>query len=149
MAQEEILPLYDLTVRVEGSTRYLFDPIRKKEVAGTREEYVRQCLIKFLADEKKVPTGLMSVEKGTRFNTMLRRYDLVIYDRNGAPILCAECKAPEIKIREETFRQLAVYNANLNVKYLLITNGKTLLSFVISESGEYVQVARLPIFDKW
>ena len=34
-----------------------------------------------------------------------------------------ECKAPKIKINQNTFDQIAQYNLVLNANYLMVTNG--------------------------
>jgi hypothetical protein len=101
----------------------IFDPIRKKYVALTPEEQVRQQLICFLLHERGFPAGLMMVEYALKVNGMSRRCDIVACARSGAPLLLAECKAPDVRIGNETFAQAARYNISLRVPYLAITNG--------------------------
>ena len=69
------------------------------------------------------PLALMAVEKIVKVNGLSQRADVVIYDRTGAPWLIAECKAPSVKISQETFLQAARYNFSLQVAHVLLTNG--------------------------
>jgi hypothetical protein len=101
----------------------IYDEVRKKWIALTPEEWVRQHLIHYLRDHLGYPGSLMAVEKSLRYNGMTRRSDLVVFGRDSAPLLLAECKAPGIKIDGKTFDQAARYNLQYQVPYLLVTNG--------------------------
>jgi hypothetical protein len=101
----------------------IFDPIRKKYVALTPEEQVRQKFIGFLLHERNFPAGLMMVEHALKVNGMRRRCDIVACSRSGAPLLLVECKAPGVSLSNDTFAQAARYNITLRVPYLAITNG--------------------------
>ena len=92
-------------------------------MALTPEEWVRQHYIEFLVQEKKFPRSLMAVEKGLIYNRMQKRGDVVAYDNTGTPLLIVECKAPEVKINQGVFDQIARYNMTLQVPYLAVTNG--------------------------
>ena len=94
-----------------------------KYLVLTPEEWVRQHLIQFLIQDNGYPAGLLAIESMVKYNSMNRRSDLVAYNRKGEPILLAECKAPNVKIKQEAFDQIARYNVSLGVKYLIVTNG--------------------------
>jgi len=66
---------------------------------------------------------LMAVEKKILVNQNLRRFDLLIYTRNGQPHLIAEFKAPGVKITQETFDQVVRYNMALKVEKVVVSNG--------------------------
>jgi len=66
---------------------------------------------------------LIAVEKGLKVNKMFRRTDIVLHNSLGEALMIVECKAPEVRISQETFDQAARYNISLKVKYLAITNG--------------------------
>ncbi|MCF8267801.1 MAG: type I restriction enzyme HsdR N-terminal domain-containing protein [Ignavibacteriales bacterium] len=101
----------------------IFDRWRKKYVALTPEEWVRQNFVMFLVEEKTFPGSLMSLEKGLQVEGRTKRTDIVAYNRQGKPLLIVECKAPEVKITESVFDQIVRYNMSLQVNYIVVTNG--------------------------
>lgn len=123
------LPIYELRTQSEGDQTLVWDLVRKKWLVLTPEEHVRQCLTLYLTSEKGVPTGLISLEKGLRVDRRRKRYDLLVYDRNGDPLLACECKAPYVPLDQNAALQLAVYNSELKAPFLLWTNGQHLLFY--------------------
>ncbi|MCE3279437.1 MAG: restriction endonuclease subunit [Bacteroidetes bacterium] len=121
--QELNLPTYKFRLKEQDDLVYVFDTIRKKFVVLTPEEWVRQNFIQFLVSEKKYPASLVSVEVGLKYNQLQKRADVLIYNKFGQPYLMIECKAPEVKISQETFHQIAAYNMSFKVSYLIVTNG--------------------------
>ncbi len=101
----------------------IFDIIRKKFILLTPEEWVRQHVVWFLIEEKKYPKSLVNVEKVITLNGLTKRYDIVVYNKNGSIEILVECKAPSVKIDQTTFDQIARYNMVLNANYLMVTNG--------------------------
>jgi hypothetical protein len=121
------LNLPEYTFRLQRSAKgvQIFDAIRKKFVALTPEEWVRQNFIQYLVEEKKYPVSLIAVETGLKYNRLQKRSDITIYDRKGVLWMIIECKAPEVKISQATFDQIATYNMSGKTKtrYLGVTNG--------------------------
>lgn len=115
-------PKYDFCIN-NNPTPKIFDFIRKKYVALTPEEWVRQNFLKFLVQEKKYPPTLIYLEKSLRMGKMSKRCDAVVYDNKANPLMILEFKAPQIALTQNVFDQIARYNATLQVKYLIITNG--------------------------
>lgn len=101
----------------------IFDIIRKKFILLTPEEWVRQHVVWFLIEEKKYTKSLVNVEKVITLNGLTKRYDIVVYNKNGSIEILVECKAPSVKIDQTTFDQIARYNMVLNANYLMVTNG--------------------------
>jgi hypothetical protein len=101
----------------------IFDEIRKKFIILTPEEWVRQHVVQFLLDEKKYPKSLINVEKVLKVNGLRKRYDVVVFNSDGSIFILIECKAPEIKISQATFDQIARYNMTMNSEFLMVTNG--------------------------
>ena len=101
----------------------IFDEIRKKFIILTPEEWVRQHVVQFLLQDKSYPKSYINVEKLIKINNLNKRYDVVVYQPNGEFFLLIECKAPEVKIAQQTFDQIARYNLVLKAKYLMVTNG--------------------------
>lgn len=112
-----------LSIKAINGKQCIFDTSRKKYVVLTPEEWVRQNCVAYLRDHKGFPGSLLVVEKGIKVNTREFRYDIVAYNRKTEPVLLVECKAPEVKIDQKAFDQIAVYNIKLKVPYLLVSNG--------------------------
>lgn len=118
------LPTYLFTIKEDKGKKFIFDEIRRRYVSLTPEEWVRQHIVKFLSGEKNYPMQLISVEKGFSRNRMTKRYDLLVYDREGNPLMIVECKAPTVEINQKAFDQATLYNQNYFAKYVLVTNGQ-------------------------
>lgn len=116
-------PTYSFRIKNSENKPFIFDPIRKKFVVLQPEEWVRQHCIQFLIQEKKYPKSLINVEKELTLNNLKKRYDIVIFKPNGNITLIVECKAPNVKIDQVTFDQIARYNLSLNSDFLMVTNG--------------------------
>jgi type I site-specific restriction endonuclease len=101
----------------------VFDYWRKKFVVLTPEEWIRQQFLAFLADEMGYPRSLMAVEKAIQINRMSKRFDAVVYDRQGKPVMLIEFKSSKVELSQKTMEQAARYNLGLKVPYLLISNG--------------------------
>ena len=121
--EELNLPSYNFNIKLEGQRKLIFDSIRKKYVVLTPEEWVRQNFISYLVEMKNYPKGLIAVEKKVDVNRMPQRSDIVLYNNKAIPVMIVECKAPGVKISQKTFNQIARYNMNLQVPYLVVTNG--------------------------
>ena len=117
------LPTYQFKLKNDGARTQIFDSIRKKYVALTPEEWVRQNFLQYLIQDKNFPSSLIAVEVGLKYNQLQKRLDVLVYDKQGSPYLMVECKAPEVKITQEVFDQIARYNMIFKVKYLVVSNG--------------------------
>ena len=117
------LPDYEFRIFTRDDQTYIFDPFRKKNVILTPEEWVRQNFLQYLLKEKNYPESLISVEMGFRLNKLIKRGDIVVFNRQGNPLLLIECKAPSVKISQKAFNQIARYNMTMKVGFLIVTNG--------------------------
>lgn len=109
--------------RLNGKRKEVFDPVRKKYVLLSPEEEVRQITLHYLIEEKEVPAGLVSVEYSMKLNKLVKRCDIVVFARDGKPLMIVECKARHITLNQAVLDQATRYNMNLNVRFLLLTNG--------------------------
>lgn len=131
----------------ENNREYIWDPLRRKFLLLTPEEEVRQSLLAYMVEQCQYPTGLISVEKQIKVNGLAKRYDIVVFDRNGQPRLLVECKKMEQQISQETIDQAALYNIRLQVPYLMVSNGKQ--HFVIQihmDTGTFSWLNGLPAY---
>lgn len=130
MSSPELAPLrfprpYALDVRRLDDRLVVFDPMRRRYVPLTPEEWVRQNLLQCLVQDRGCPAGLIAVERVLDFHGKPFRADVVVHDRQGRPLLLAECKEPGVRVDAATFEQTANYNRVLRAPYLLVTNGVT------------------------
>ena len=116
-------PSYTFRFKNNENKVSIFDEIRKKFIILTPEEWVRQHVILYLLEEMKYPKSMINVEKVLKVNDLRKRYDGVVFNPDGSIFLLIECKAPEIKIGQLTFDQIARYNMTLKADYLMVTNG--------------------------
>lgn len=116
-------PRYSFRFKNSENKIAVFDELRKKFVVLTPEEWVRQHCVQFLIKEKNFPKNHINVEKQLKLGKLTKRYDIVVFNTNGSIFLIVECKAPSVKISQETFDQIARYNLILDAQFLMVTNG--------------------------
>ena len=124
----------------------IYDPLRRKAVADTPEERVRQWFISELTGTFGVPVHLMMSEAPLRFGAKSYRADILVYDRGGEPLTVVDCKRPDVKLTPATARQAMRYDAVLCVAWIILTNGTETLVFR-REGGVFVPYPTVPQFD--
>ena len=125
----------------------IWDPLRKKQVALTPEERVRQWFISVLAQEMDVPMHMMMSEAGLKLGEKQFRADILVYDRKAQPLVIVECKRPEVELTQEVLDQAIRYNMVLNVKYIIITNGTK--TYMCGKQGErYAFLSKFPTYNE-
>jgi hypothetical protein len=138
---------YDFRFKNSENKVSIFDEIRKKFIILTPEEWVRQHVVRFLLEEKKYPKSLINVEKVLKVNGLNKRYDAVVFNSEGHINVLVECKAPEVKITQATFDQIARYNMTMNAQYLMVTNGLNHYFCQMDfENEKYVFLPQLPAY---
>ncbi len=143
------LPGAELRIRNNMGKQEVFDSIRKKFVALTPEEWVRQHFIHYLTDHLNVPRSLIAVEAPLHYHRLKKRSDILVYGKDGAPCLIVECKAPEVPVTQAVFDQVAMYNRELKVPYLAVTNGMVHFAcFIDHGSGKIVFLKEIPMFEQ-
>lgn len=143
------LPTYKFRFKSKENKLFIFDILRKKHVVLTPEEWVRQHFIHFLVTDKNYPPSLIGVEKKLTINNLTKRTDLLVFSTNGNPHIIVECKAPSVKITQETFDQIARYNLKLQANYLIVTNGMNhYYCYMDFKNEKYVFLEEIPSFEK-
>ena len=117
------LPRFDINVKKMDGKLSVLDPLRRRFVALTPEEWVRQHFVNFLLTEKGYPAALIANEIQINLNNQKKRCDSVVYNRNLTPLMIIEYKAPDVNITQAVFDQIVRYNIVLKVKYLIVSNG--------------------------
>ena len=97
--------------------------LRRRYVALTPEEWVRQHFVHYLITYKGFPRALMANEVQLCLNGTKKRCDTVLYKRDLTAQMIVEYKAPDVKITQAVFDQIGRYNLVLHVDYLVVSNG--------------------------
>ena len=117
------LPSYASKVKQEGDRRFIFDSLRRKYVALTPEEWVRQHFVHYLIDHLGYPTALLANEVELQIGAKKLRCDSLLYTQELTPRMIIEYKAPNVALTKRVFDQISDYNLLLKVDYLIVSNG--------------------------
>lgn len=143
------LPKFDVKVSVQNGKPAIFDRLRRKYVAITPEEWVRQHFVNYLLSEKEYPENLIANEIGIKLNNTQKRCDTVIYDHQLSPLVIVEYKAPSVEITMNVFDQIVRYNMALKANYLIVSNGLRHFCCKIDyEKGNYSFLEEIPNYSK-
>lgn len=125
----------------------IWDPLRKKEVALTPEEKVRQWCVRILTDTMQVPMHMMMSEAGFKLGGKQFRADIIVYGRDAQPVMVVECKRPEVELTQQVLDQAIRYNMVLDVMYMMITNG-TRTFLCKRQQGRFVFTDSVPTYNE-
>ena len=128
------LPAIDAKIIISGGKKRILDLVRRKYVVLTPEEWVRQHFIQYLCGVLAYPKSLVKVESGLQVNSLHKRSDILVHDRDGKPWMLVECKAPDVKLDRKAFNQAAIYNMTIGARYVAVTNG--LIHFCCETFGQ-------------
>ena len=117
------LPPIDVKIQQRDGKNLIFDPLRKKLIILTPEEWVRQHFVRFLTEYKGYPKGLLANEIQLNLNGTKKRCDTVLFNKDLSARMIIEYKAPHIEITQAVFDQITRYNMVLKVEYLIVSNG--------------------------
>lgn len=134
-----------LELSAQGKIKYVYDPVRKRQMIVQPEELVRQVWIRYLNLEYKVAFASLAVEKQLKEGLLKLRYDLV-YFKKGIPHMLFEFKSFSTKLDYNSCLQIANYNKQLKVPYLVLSNGIRHHAFEIDHKvGSIVELDKLPL----
>jgi hypothetical protein len=131
--------------RHRESVSEIFDPIRKKWIRLSPEEWVRQQFLLLLTEQHQYPASLVAVEQSLYLGTLQKRFDILVYNRMQHPWMMIECKAESVPLDQRVLEQLLRYNMSVPVQYLLITNGLYCMGW--ERGGDTVRsLEKIPVF---
>lgn len=125
----------------------IWDPLRKRTVALTPEEQVRQWFITVLAGEMAVPMHMMMSEVPISCQGKCWRADILVYDRRQKPLAVVECKRPEVEIDADVLEQAVRYNMVLDVRLIILTNGRSTVMVSRGKKGVSI-LERVPSYEE-
>ena len=117
------LPPYDVKLRGTREKPEIFDFLRRRFVALTPEEWVRQHFTHFLVEHKGYPQALLGNEIELKIGQKRLRCDSLLYNKEMSPRMIIEYKAPSVAVTQKVFNQISTYNLLLHVDYLIVSNG--------------------------
>ncbi len=142
-------PKYNLQIKSIENKDYVFEPIRKKWLLCTPEEWVRVNCINYVSNTKGYPPSLISVEHQIDVYGLKKRFDLLIYNINFSPFILIECKSPSVKINQKTFDQIIQYNLKLKCPHLMVTNGLNHYFCTVKQNEKKVEfIDSIPFYSK-
>ncbi|MCC8094723.1 MAG: type I restriction enzyme HsdR N-terminal domain-containing protein [Tannerellaceae bacterium] len=142
------LPRFSAKVIERNKKLFIFDNIRRKYVALTPEEWVRQHFVAYLMTEKGFPKELLANEISIKLNGTNKRCDTIAYNRFLSPLVIVEYKSPDTPITQAVFEQIVRYNMCLKVHYLIVSNGIHHYCCRINYNDrKYTFLAEIPDYD--
>lgn len=143
------LPPYAYKLKQNNGSVQIWDAVRRKYVALTPEEWVRQHFIAYLVGSKKYPLGRIGNEISLSLNGRSRRCDTLVYDAEGQPLVLIEYKAPHISVSQKVFEQAVRYNICFRVPYIMLSNG--ILHYcchIDYNSRKYSFLTEIPLYNE-
>ena len=139
------LPKTELKIVNRGGKTQVFDVLRRKYVALTPEEWVRQHFVHFLMHSNGYPAECIGNEVSIALGPVSKRCDTIIYGHEAQPVMIVEYKAPSVDITQRVFEQICRYNISLHVRWLVVSNGLQHYCCEIDyEKGTYRFVEEVP-----
>lgn len=133
-----------MRLRKFGESKQIYDAFRKRWVALTPEEWVRQHFLHYLVVGMQYPRNRIAVEFSLSVNNMRKRADIVVFDASMQAWMLVECKQADVQLSQAVFDQVARYNLRLNVPFLVVTNGLAVMAAKI-ENAEITMLNILPV----
>ena len=143
------LPQYEIKITEKDGKRMIFDFLRRKYVALTPEEWVRQHFTHYLVEHKGYPKGLLGNEIELQIGDKRLRCDSILYNKVAQPQMIIEYKAPTVPLQQKVFDQVSAYNLLLRVDYLVISNGMEHYCCKMDyEHQKYLFLQEIPDYEK-
>lgn len=140
-----VFPAYPFKIREEEGGPVIFDPLRRRWVKLSPEEWVRQNMMQYLLQTMCYPSALVGVEKEIKLGSLRKRFDLLVYNRDHQPWMVLECKAMEVPLTQSVLDQVLLYRLSLSCRYMVITNGETCYAYE-THGDQLISLTSLPSF---
>lgn len=142
------LPPFDMKLSGTRERMKVFDILRRRYVALTPEEWVRQHFVNYLINHLGYPAPLLANEVQLTVGEKHLRADTVLFSRDMRPRMIVEYKAPSVAITPDVFNQIAAYNTLLHVDYLVVSNGvEHYCRRIDYTTGQAVSLDNIPTYD--
>ncbi|NVJ47260.1 MAG: type I restriction enzyme HsdR N-terminal domain-containing protein [Cytophagia bacterium] len=142
------LPTYPYRLENRDGKLFIFDPIRKKFIQLTPEEWVRQHILNHLVNNLGYPASRTKVESGLKYNELQKRSDILIYDQQLNPQVLVECKAPDVKLGQRVVEQIGSYNKVCKAPLIIITNGVSTYAGICHQETGTKMLQQIPSYEQ-
>ncbi|RQP09872.1 MAG: type I restriction enzyme HsdR N-terminal domain-containing protein [Chryseobacterium sp.] len=112
---------FDFRFKQDKDKFFIYDLLRKSWLLMTPEEWVRQHWIRFYLGNGYAVSALIA-EQRIVLNNTVKRLDLLVTEKTKPKILL-EFKAPDVKLTQDTFEQVARYNSIIGARQIILSNG--------------------------
>jgi hypothetical protein len=135
-----------MNIRTQNGKQYILCAWRRRYVRFTPEENVRQQVLRALETNFHYPHHLIGVEVPIEVAGLQKRCDAIVYNQQMQPLMLIEFKAPTVALTQQVLDQAAIYNRQLHVPYLMLSNG---IETIIAEVKEttYQFLNHIPHFE--
>ena len=142
------LPSYQIKISGSAEKPTIWDILRRRFVALTPEEWVRQHFVHYLIEHLGYPTALMANETRLSIGGKQLRADTVVYDHSRHPRVIIEYKAPTVRLSQKVFDQISTYNMLMHVDYLMVSNGLQHYCCKMDyENQKYLFIENIPCYN--
>ncbi len=97
-----------------------------------------------LTEERGVSAACIAQEHPVNVNGTTQRADIVVFGRDGRPLMLVECKAPGVAIDDGVLAQAFRYNAVLGARHVMLTNGLDHYLYEVTDSSRYIPLKDFP-----
>lgn len=143
------IKLPSFPIKISGTAEHptVFCILRRRYVALTPEEWVRQHFVHLLIEHLHYPAALLANEVQLQIGQKQLRADTVVYDKSLRPRMIVEYKAPSVKLTAKVLEQISAYNILLQVEFLIVSNGLDIYCFRYNKtSGKYFFLPKIPLY---
>ncbi len=136
-----------MKTRVINNKEQVFCAWRRRFVRLTPEEWVRQQVLESLEGQYGYPHSLIAVEVPIEVAGLRKRCDAIVYSIDMKPLMLLEFKADSVPLTQKVLDQAAVYNRQLKVPYLVLSNGaQSVAARVLPNQYEYLN--QIPLWSQ-
>ncbi len=93
------------------------------------------------------PLNYISIEKELTYFGLKKRWDIVVYNNLFNPIILVECKAPNVKLNQESLKQVFTYQNKLNCEFIVLSNGIEHFQWQVDRLKKTIfEISQIPIY---
>lgn len=138
---------HGMRTKTVNNKEQIFCAWRRRFVRLTPEEWVRQQVLESLETQCGYPHSLIAVEVPIEVAGLQKRCDAIVYSAAMQPLMLLEFKADTVPLTQQVLDQAAVYNRQLHVPYLVLSNGaQTVIARVLPNQYEYLN--QIPLWSQ-